>query len=64
VERVEGLGLSLVSKHAAGRRLSAMAATDYGPVVALEVVRALTAALDVLHRAGLAHGLVSAERVV
>ena len=64
VERVDGLGLSLVSKHAPGRRLSAMAATDQGPVLALQVISAVTAGLDVLHRAGIAHGMVSAERVV
>jgi hypothetical protein len=66
VERTDGEGLTLVSKHVTGRRVSELLAKARGPVFALELIRQVTPALATLQLAseGVSHGALSAERIV
>lgn len=67
VERLEADGgLSLVSKHTSGRRVSELVQKARGPVFALELIRQVTPALATLQLAGegVSHGALSAERIV
>jgi hypothetical protein len=66
VLRTDKTGLSLVSAHVAGQRLSAMSPDDWGPAFAMNVVRTVTPVLAMLHGtgAGLAHGTLSPDRIV
>jgi len=66
VERMDGEGLILVSKHVTGRRVSELLAKARGPVFALELIRQVTPALATLQLAseGVSHGALSAERIV
>lgn len=67
VERLEADGgLSLVSKHTSGRRVSELVQKARGPVFALELIRQVTPALAALQLAGegVSHGALSAERIV
>jgi serine/threonine-protein kinase len=66
VERQDGEGLSLVSKHVTGRRVSELLSKARGPVFALELIRQVTPALATLQLAaeGVAHGALSADRIV
>jgi hypothetical protein len=66
VLRTDKTGLSLVSAHVAGKRLSAMSADDWGPAFAMNVVRTVTPVLAMLHGTGtgLAHGTLSPDRIV
>lgn len=66
VERADGEGLTLVSKHVTGRRVSELLAKARGPVFALELIRQVTPALATLQLAsdGVSHGALSADRIV
>jgi hypothetical protein len=64
VERRDGEGLCLVSRLTSGRRISELAPKAQGPTFALELLRLVTPALAMLHRGGLVHGAVSADRIV
>ena len=66
VERTDGEGLILVSKHVTGRRVSELLAKARGPVFALELIRQVTPALATLQLAsdGASHGALSADRIV
>lgn len=67
VERLAGgEGLAVVSKLTPGRRLTDLLSKARGPVFALELVRQLTPALAALQQSGsgIAHGAISAERIV
>jgi hypothetical protein len=66
VERMDGEGLTLVSKHVTGRRVSELLAKARGPVFALELIRQVTPALATLQLAseGVSHGALSADRIV
>jgi len=66
VLRTDKTGLSLVSAHVPGKRLSAMSPDDWGPAFAMNVVRTVTPVLAALHETGtgLAHGTLSLDRVV
>ncbi len=66
VERLEGEGLSLVSRHVSGRRVSELVPKARGPVFALELIRQVTPALATLHLVdgGIAHGALSADRII
>lgn len=61
-----GDGLALVSHHVAGRRLSEILHNARGAAFALEFIRQVTPAVYALQqvRPGIAHGLLSADRVV
>jgi serine/threonine-protein kinase len=66
VERMDGEGLVLVSKHVTGRRVSELVTKARGPVFALELIRQVTPALATLQLAadGVSHGALSADRIV
>jgi serine/threonine-protein kinase len=66
IERSEDGGLALVSKHVSGRRVSELLPKAHGAAFALELIRLVTPALAALHRSGdgVAHGALSAERIV
>jgi hypothetical protein len=70
VRRVEWLGgndgLALVSSHVAGRRLSEMFKEVTGPAFAFEFIRQLAPALAAIQAqgAGVAHGLLTPERII
>ena len=66
VERREGEGLSLVSRHLSGRRVSELVPKARGAAFALELIRQVTPALASLQRAGegVAHGALSADRII
>ena len=66
VERDETKGLTLVSKHMAGRRVSELVQKAHGPAFALELIRFVTPALAALQRASdsVAHGALSPDRIV
>jgi hypothetical protein len=65
VERLEGEGLSLVSKHTTGRRVSELIEKARGPVFALELIRQVTPALATLQLGqGMSHGALSADRII
>ena len=66
VERLDGEGLILVSKHVTGRRVSELLTKARGPVFALELIRQVTPALATLQLAadGVSHGALSADRIV
>lgn len=66
VERTDGEGLTLVSKHVTGRRVSELLSKARGPVFALELIRQVTPALATLQLAsdGVSHGALSADRIV
>jgi len=59
-------GLTLVSKHVSGRRVSALLPKAHGPAFALELIRLVTPALAAIQRAGdhVAHGALSADRII
>jgi len=59
-------GLSLVSNHIAGRRLSELLQDAHGPAFAIELVRQIGPALVVLQQcgAGIAHAALTPERIV
>jgi hypothetical protein len=61
-----GEGLALVSHHTAGRRLSEVLQDARGPAFALELIRQLAPALTAIqhHTPGLAHGLLTADRII
>ncbi len=61
-----GEGLALVSHHTAGRRLSEVLQDARGPAFALELIRQLAPALTAIqrHASGLAHGLVTTDRII
>ena len=61
-----GEGLALVSHHTAGRRLSEVLQDARGPAFALELIRQLAPALTAIqrHAPGLAHGLLTANRII
>jgi hypothetical protein len=59
-----GQALALVSQHTTGRRLSDLFPKARGPVFALELIRQVTPALAILHQQGVAHGALTAERIV
>lgn len=61
-----GEGLALVSHHTAGRRLSEVIQDARGPAFALELIRQLAPALTAIqqHAPGLAHGLLTADRII
>src|SRR5688572_14395696 len=61
-----GEGLALVSHHTAGRRLSEVLQDARGPAFALELIRQLAPALTAIqqHAPGLAHGLLTADRII
>ena len=65
VERSES-GLSLITRHVSGRRVSELLPKAHGPAFALELIKLVTPALVALHRSadGVAHGALSAERIV
>jgi len=66
VERRDGDELCLVSKLTSGRRVSELVPKAHGAAFALELLRLVTPALAMLHRAGegIAHGAIAAERIV
>ncbi len=70
VRRVEWLGanegLALVSNHVGGRRLSDMIGEAAGPTFAFEFIRQLAPALAAIQGqgGGIAHGVLSAERII
>ena len=70
VRRVEWIGanegLALVSSHVNGRRLSEMFAEVTGPSFAFEFIRQLAPALAAIQGqgAGIAHGLLTPERII
>ncbi len=66
VERLEGEGLAVVSKHVSGRRVSELVTKARGPVFALELIRQVTPALATLQLAGdgIGHGALSADRII
>ena len=66
VERLDGEGLSLVSRHTTGRRVSELVPKARGAAFALELIRQVTPALASLQRMGegVAHGALSADRIV
>ena len=66
VGRHDKVGLVLVSKHTAGRRVSDLLPKAQGPAFALELIRLVTPALAALQRSGddVAHGALSADRIV
>ncbi len=64
VERRAGEGLCLISRLTSGRRVSELAPKAQGVTFALELLRLVTPALAMLHRANIAHGVISAERIV
>ena len=70
VRRVEWLGanegLALVSNHVGGRRLSDMIGEAAGPAFAFEFIRQLAPALAAIQGqgGGIAHGVLSAERII
>ena len=65
VERIDGnKHLALVSNHTAGRRLSELLDKARGSVFAIELVQQLTPALVALHQTGVAHGALTADRIV
>ncbi len=70
VRRVEWLGanegLALVSHHVGGRRLSDMIGEAAGPSFAFEFIRQLAPALATIQGqgGGIAHGVLSAERII
>jgi hypothetical protein len=70
VRRVEWLGtsegLSLVSNHVPGRRLSEMFGEAAGPTFAFEFIRQLAPALAAIQTqgGGIAHGLLTPERII
>jgi hypothetical protein len=70
VRAVESLGeddgLALISNHTVGRRLSEILPDAHGPQFATELVTQLMPALAALQeqQVGLAHGLLTAERVI
>ena len=59
-------GLSLVSKHVAGRRVSELVEKAHGPAFALELIRLVTPALAALQRTGdgVSHGVLSSDRII
>jgi serine/threonine-protein kinase len=59
-------GLALISNQVVGRRLSEILKDAHGPQFASELVRQLVPVLDALqsHGRGIAHGLLTPERVV
>ncbi len=61
-----GEGLALVSHHTAGRRLSEVLQDARGPAFAFELIRQLAPALNAIqrHAPGLAHGLLTPDRIV
>jgi len=65
VERTDE-GLALLSKHVSGRRVSQLLPKAHGPAFALELIRLVTPALAAIQRTGegVAHGALSADRVV
>lgn len=65
VERT-GDGLSLVSNHVGGRRLSELVQDAHGPAFAIELVRQVGPALAALQQcgSGLAHAALTPERIV
>jgi hypothetical protein len=70
VRRVEWLGanegLALVSTHVQGRRLSEMVAEASGPAFAFEFIRQLAPAVALIQSqgAGIAHGVLTPERII
>ena len=70
IRRVEWIGnnegVALVSGHVTGRRLSEMFGEVTGPAFAFEFIRQLAPALAAIQRqgAGIAHGLLTPERIV
>ena len=66
VDRVSDHELTLVSKHTPGKRISELFPKAQGPAFALELIRLVTPALATMQRAGdgMAHGMLSADRVV
>jgi hypothetical protein len=66
VTRVPGKGLILESKHTAGRRLSEVFPQEPGSTMAVDLIRQLVPMLALLHKTGpgVAHGAISAERIV
>jgi hypothetical protein len=70
VRRVEWIGnndgLALVSSHVSGRRLSEMFAEVTGPAFAFEFIRQLAPAVALIQGqgAGIAHGLLTPERII
>ena len=70
VRRVEWLGanegLALVSNHVQGRRLSEMIGEASGPAFAFEFIRQLAPALALIQSqaAGIAHGVLTPERII
>ncbi|HEX5070170.1 MAG TPA: hypothetical protein VFV78_08125, partial [Vicinamibacterales bacterium] len=65
VERTDE-GLALLSRHVSGRRVSQLLPKAQGPAFALELIRLVTPALAAIQRTGdgVAHGALSADRVV
>jgi hypothetical protein len=59
-------GLALISNHVTGRRLSEILQNAHGPQFAIELVRQLLPVLAALEEqgGGIAHGLVTPERVI
>ena len=64
IDRRAGEGLCLISRLTSGRRVSELAPKAQGMTFALELLRLVTPALALLHRASIAHGALSAERIV
>jgi hypothetical protein len=60
----EGDGLTLVSNQVVGRRLSEILGQVQGTGLAVELIRQLSPALAALHERGIAHGILTPERIV
>lgn len=62
--RAAGGGVSVVSSYESGRRLSETLERPRSAGVALHLIRQITPAIATLHRQGLAHGVLTVDRIV
>ena len=60
----EGDGLTLISNQIVGRRLSDLLGQIQGTALAVELIRQLCPVLAALHERGIAHGIVTPERII
>lgn len=63
-ERAAGGGVAIVSSYESGRRLSETLERPRSAGVAIHLLRQITPAVATLHRQGLAHGVLTVDRIV
>lgn len=63
-ERTAGGGVAIVSSYESGRRLSETLERPRSAGVAIHLLRQITPAIATLHRQGLAHGVLTVDRIV